>query len=312
MTGEGRATVVVERDHSGEAGRVTGPKSLGRSVRDSQFLLAIRRQRGAQVGLAILLIFSLLAIFPGVVAPYDPSAISFAVGAGPSLHHLLGTTSYGQDVFSQLVWGTRVSLVVALATGAAVALLSVVVGVTAAFVGGGWDKALSSAIDIFLVIPAFPLIIVIASYAKSAGTVVIVLVLVATGWSFGARQLRAQALSLKEREFVLAAVTRGERKWYIILRELLPSMTSLIAAVFLSAALYAVLAYAGLQFVGLGSTTVQSWGSMLYWSESAQALQSGESLWEIAPAVCVALLGAALALLNYAFDGVTNPALRRR
>jgi peptide/nickel transport system permease protein len=138
----------------------------------------------------------------------------------------------------------------------------------------------------------------------------VVIVLVVTGWAFGARQLRSQALSLREREFVLAATTRGERKTRIIITEILPTMTSLIAANFLGAALYAVLTYAGLQFVGLGSTTVQSWGTMLYWSESAQAVQSGESLWEIAPAVCVALLSAGFALLNYTFDDLTNPALR--
>ncbi|MGO9658834.1 MAG: ABC transporter permease [Acidimicrobiales bacterium] len=250
------------------------------------------------------------AIFPGRIAPDNPNTDSFATGLAPSLRHLLGTTSYGQDVFSQLVWGTRVALIVALATGFAVSIISVAIGVTAAFLGGGWDSLLSSVTDIFLVIPAFPLIIVIASYAKNAGTAVVVIVLVVTGWAFGARQLRSQALSLREREFVLAATTRGERKTRIIITEILPTMTSLIAANFLGAALYAVLTYAGLQFVGLGSTTVQSWGTMLYWSESAQAVQSGESLWEIAPAVCVALLSAGFALLNYTFDDLTNPALR--
>src|SRR5262249_50164856 len=144
-----------------------------------------------------------------------------------------------------------------------------------------------------------------------AGLFTLVVVLGALGWSYGARQLRSQTLSLRSRDFLEAARVRGERKLYIILFEILPTMTSLIVASFLGAALYAVLFAAGLQFIGLGDPNSQSWGTMLYWAENNEALGANMALWAIMPGVCVALLGAAFALLNYAFDEISNPALRQ-
>jgi peptide/nickel transport system permease protein len=266
--------------------------------------------RKAVIGASLFLIFTIMAAIPGLIAPYNPSAEIFDPGLPPSWAHLLGTTAYGQDVFSQLVWGARASLIVALAVGALATILAVMVGVSAAFLGGVWDGTLSVVIDVLLVVPAFPLIVVIAAYTNGANMWMLIAVLVLTGWSFGARQLRSQMLSLKRREFLEAAKARGERRLYIVVFEAIPTMTSLIVASFLTAALYAVLAAAGLQFVGLGDPSSLSWGTMLYWAQNSEALNTGMPLWALMPGVCVALLGAALALLNYAFDELSNPALR--
>lgn len=273
-------------------------------------LRSLLSNRKATVGAALLVIFAVMAAIPGVIAPDDPSAEIYKPGLPPSWQHLLGTTSYGQDVFSQLVWGARASLVIALAVGVASTAISVIVGVSAAYLGGLWDGLLSLVTDVLLVVPAFPLIVVIAAYTSGANLLMLIVVLVVTGWSYGARQLRSQMLSLKRREFLEAAKSRGERRSYIVIFEALPTMTSLIVASFLSAALYAVLAAAGLQFVGLGDPSSLSWGTMLYWSQNSEALNIGMPLWAIMPGVCVALLGASLALLNYAFDELSNPALR--
>src|SRR5262249_47940006 len=162
----------------------------------------------------------------------------------------------------------------------------------------------------FLVLPTFPLIIILANYVGKGNLFVILVVLVVTGWSYGANQLRAQAMSLRNRDFLESARVRGERSSYIIVFEVLPTMTSLIVANFLGAALYSVLTAAGLQFLGLGDSSSLSWGTMLYWSQNQQALQSGMPLWSLAPGLCVALLGVSFALLNYAFDEISNPALR--
>jgi peptide/nickel transport system permease protein len=275
-----------------------------------QVAMAIRTNGKAAVGAFLLLIFVLVALFPGVIAKDDPSADAFSRALGPSTAHLFGTTAYGQDIFAQVVYGTRESLVIAVLAGAFATILAVLVGVTAAYVGGVLDDVLSLITDIFLVIPTFPLIIVIAAYTKNASDFVLIIVLVVTGWSYGARQLRVQTLSLRNRDFLVAALLRGERTWRIIIYEVLPNMTSLIVANFLGAALYAVLAAAGLQFVGLGNPSIESWGTMLYWAENNEALQAGMPLWAIIPGVCLALLGAAFALLNYAFDEIGNPALR--
>jgi peptide/nickel transport system permease protein len=264
----------------------------------------------ALVGAVILLIMVVVAVIPNVIAPYNPSAETFPPGLGPSGAHLLGTTSYGQDIFSQLIWGTRVSLVIAVVAGLISTFLSVLIGVSAAYLGGILDGILSLLTDSFLVIPAFPLVVVIAAYSNGGGTPIIIAVLVVTGWSFGARQLRAQALSLRNRDFLAAAQLRGERRLRIIVFEMLPSMTSLIVANFLGAAVYSVLTAAGLEFIGLGNVNTESWGTMLYWAQNNQALTAGIPLWALAPGLAIAMLGGAFALLNYAFDEISNPALR--
>jgi peptide/nickel transport system permease protein len=274
-------------------------------------LSALVGNRKALVGALLLIFFVVLALIPGQLAPYDPNAEIFQPALGPSVHHWFGTTAYGQDVFSQLIWGTRQSLLIAFAVGGLATALAVLFGVSAAYLGGLTDGFLSLVTDVILVIPIFPLVIVLAAYQKNAGFGTLVIVLGALGWSYGARQLRAQTLSLRRRDFLEAARVRGERPFYVILFEILPTMTSLIVASFLGAALYAVLTAAGLQFVGLGDPNSLSWGTMLYWAQNNEALGAGMVAWAVAPGICVALLGAAFALLNYAFDEVSNPALRK-
>jgi oligopeptide/dipeptide ABC transporter ATP-binding protein len=292
-----------------------GPAPMVADVRGSRWgdlWRAIRRNKKAVAGMFILLVFTVIAIFPGQIAPYDGQAEIFLPGLPPSWHHLLGTTALGQDIFSQVIWGTRLSLVIALAVGGLATVLAVLVGVSAGYLGGASDGFLSLVTDVILVLPIFPLIIVIAAYEQNAGLLTLVVVLGVLGWSYGARQLRSQTLSLRRRDFLESARVRGERKSYVILFEILPTMTSLIVATFLGAAIYAVLTAAGLQFIGLGDPNSQSWGTMLYWAQNNEALFTGMAWWAIAPGLCIALLGAAFALLNYAFDEISSPALRVR
>jgi|SRR5579875_233803 peptide/nickel transport system permease protein len=275
-----------------------------------RLLKAVMSNRKATAGLVILLAFSFLALFPGVVAHDNPNAEVYPPSLGPSAAHLLGTTAYGQDLFAQLVYSTRQSMFIAVVAGGLATVLSVAVGVSAAYLGGLADDVLSLVTDVFLVLPAFPLVVVIAAYSKNGGDSILIAVLVVTGWSYGARQLRVQALSLRNRDFLVAARLRGERSWRVIFSELLPTMTSLIVAIFLGTTIYSVITAAGLQFVGLGNPETLSWGTMLYWAQNNEALQAGSPLWAIMPGVCIALLGAGFALLQYAFDEVSNPALR--
>jgi len=272
---------------------------------------AITTDRKALAGCLLLLFFIVLSVFPTEIAPYNPSAEIFSPGLGPSGLHWLGTTALGQDVYSQLIWGARASMIIALAVGLISTVISVVVGIASAYLGGFADGVLSLITDVLLIIPTFPLIVVIAAYARSENDLTLIIVLTITGWSYGARQLRSQALTLRNRDFLEAARVRGERSLYVILFEMLPTMTSLVVASFLGAALYAVLAAAGLQFIGLGDPSSQSWGTMLYWAQNNDALQTGMPLWAIMPGVAIAVLGAAFALLNYAFDEISNPALRK-
>ncbi|WP_377267686.1 dipeptide/oligopeptide/nickel ABC transporter permease/ATP-binding protein [Peterkaempfera sp. SMS 1(5)a] len=271
---------------------------------------ALRGSRKATAGAVILLLFAVMAAFPGLFTSVRDANALDAPRLGPSTGHLLGTTALGQDIWSQLIYGTRQSLVIALVAGFLATVLSVLVGVSAAYLGGLLDDLLSVLINVVLVIPAFPLIIILAKYAGRGSLTVMLTVLVVTGWSYGANQMRAQALSLRNRDFLEAARVRGERRSYIIVAEVLPTMTSLIVANFMGAALYSVLSAAGLQFLGLGDPNSASWGTMLYWAQNQQALQTGSPLWSVAPGLCVALLGASFALINHAFDEIGNPALR--
>jgi len=271
---------------------------------------AVRSNRKAAAGAVLLAVFILLSLFPGVIAKDSPSADAYQPRLGLSAAHLLGTTAYGQDMFAQLVWGTRNVMIIAFTVGLATTAIAVLIGVAAAYLGGLWDASLNVLTDVLLVIPLFPLLIVIAAYARNGGTLVLILVITATSWSYTARQLRSQALTLRSRDFLEAARVRGERKLYVIVMEVIPTMTSLIVASFLTNALYAVLFASSLQFIGLGDPDTVSWGTMLYWAQNNAALQTGQPLWAIAPGACIAALGAAFALLNYAFDEIGNPALR--
>jgi peptide/nickel transport system permease protein len=271
---------------------------------------AVRSNHKATVGTVLLVIFILIALFPGVIAHDSPSQDAYPAQLGISTAHLLGTNHYGQDLFAQLVWGTRNVLIIAFVVGLATTGIAVLVGVAAAYLGGLWDNSLSVVTDVLLVIPLFPLLIVIAAYAHGGGTLVLIVAITVTSWSYTARQLRSQALTLRNRDFLEAARVRGERRLYIIVVEVIPTMTSLIVASFLTNALYAVLFASSLQFIGLGDPNTVSWGTTLYWAQNNAALQTGEALWAIAPGACIAVLGAAFALLNYAFDEIGNPALR--
>jgi peptide/nickel transport system permease protein len=274
-----------------------------------RFIRVVLRNRKAVAGAVILLVMVFVAAFPGLVAPYDPQAPNFAQNALPSPAHLLGTTQLGQDVFSQLIWSTRLTMIVTLIVSVIATFISMIVGVTAAYVGGVTDRVLTVITDVFLILPVLPLLILLAAYLPP-GVTSLTIVLVITSWAFQARQLRSQGLSIRNRDFLIAARARGERSMYIILVEIVPTMTSLLAASFLSLAVYIVGFAASLQFLGLGNSSELMWGTMLYNSQQAAALEAGNPWWALAPGAAVALMGVGFALLNYAFDEIGNPALR--
>jgi peptide/nickel transport system permease protein len=274
-----------------------------------RFLRLVKRNRKATVGAVILLVMAFVAVFPGLIAPYNPRAPIFPPDLLPSRKHLLGTTDIGQDVFSQLIWSTRLTLGVTLLVSAIATLVSMIIGVTAAYAGGVTDRVLMVVTDVFLIIPVLPLLILLAAYLPP-GVTSLVLVLCLTSWAFQARQLRSQGLTMRSREFLVAARVRGERPSYIIFVEIVPTMTSLLAASFLALGVYIVGFAASLQFLGLGNSSDLMWGTMLYNAQQSAALEAGNPWWALAPGAAVGLLGAGFALVNYAFDEIGNPALR--
>ena len=262
------------------------------------------------IGLFLLLLFVAVALLAPIIAPYSPKDTSFIPFDLGSAAHPLGTTALGEDVLSQLIWGTRLSLLVGLLAGAIATFVSVVIGLVSGYAGGVVDEVLSTFTNIFLVIPPLVLLILLAAYIKVEGVLPIIFVIALTGWAWGARVLRAQTLTLRNRDFVEAARVVGEGGGRIVFAEILPNMLSLIAANFFGAALFAVLSEAGLEFLGLGDVGIVTWGTMLYWAQTNQAFLLNQWAWMIAPGLCIALLGTSFALLNFAIDEITNPKLR--
>ena len=268
------------------------------------------------IGLVLLGFFLIFAIVGPWIAPYGPGAsvsTTNGVPQPPSAAHWLGTTQLQQDVFSQLLVGGRSMLIVAFLAGAVATVLSVVIGVTAGFLSGLTDDLLSMLANFFLVLPALPLLIVIFGFLPSSGgsnDLLIGLIIAITGWAFGARVLRAQTLSLRNRDYVDSARLAGERNWRIIGYEILPNLLPIVASSFLFTVLYAVGTYTAMAFLGLVNPTHWSWGTMLFWAQSANAEISGYWWWYLPPGLAVAFLGTALALLNFGVDEFINPRLR--
>jgi peptide/nickel transport system permease protein len=266
--------------------------------------------RKALVGMTVLMLFVLIALFAPLIAPGDPLDFAALPNLPPTAEHWFGTTGQGQDVFAQVIWGARVSLGVGFASALAMMLIGTILGMVAGYFGGVVDDALSLLINVFLIIPSVPLAVVLAAYLPQ-GPLTITLVLAITGWAWNARVLRAQTLALREKDFVAASVVGGERKLRIIFSELLPNTFSLIVSGFIGATIYAIATEVGLEFLGLGNiSTVVSWGTILYWSQNNAGLVTGAWWTIVPPGLCVALVGCALTLLNSALDEVTNPRLR--
>jgi peptide/nickel transport system permease protein len=272
-----------------------------------------RLPTNAKVGVILLAFFVLAAIIGPLVTPYDPSfqnpSPSLSMQA-PSAAHLLGTTQSGQDVLSQLLVGIRLTLELAVIVGVVATALAVIVGVTAAFLGGFWDELLSLLTNVFLVIPALPLLIVLLGYLSQRGQGPTILVLSLLGWPWGARLIRAQTMAIRGRDFVAASRETGEQTWRILAFEIIPNETGLIAASFVNTVLYAIGASVALAFIGVTDLSSWSLGTMLYWAQSQQALQLGAWWWFAPPGIAVALMGTALVLLNTGFDELGNPRLR--
>ncbi len=279
------------------------PNSRSRKVR--RFF----RNRKATLGLSILLIFIALALLAPVLVPGDPMEFVDRPHLKPSAAHLFGTSGQGQDVFAQVVWGAQKTLLVAFAVGIATTLIGTAIGMAAGYFGGAIDETLSLIINLFLIIPGLPLMVVLAAFMRPGPTTMI-FVLTLTGWAWPARVIRSQTLSLREKDFVSAAVVSGERSARIIFAEILPNMTSLVTSSLIGSTTYALGASIALEFLGLGNVSQASWGVILFWAQNNAALLTG-AWWTFVPVgLCMALLAFALALLNYSIDEIVNPRLR--
>lgn len=292
---------------------VPGPGRSGTGLR-GRLALAVRAGRRSPkliAGTAILSLFAFVTAFGPLLAPDNPSADSQQILSGPSLHHLLGTTYSGQDVLSELLTGTRTTILAAVVAALLAELISVAIGVTAGYLGGLPGEGLSAVANVVLVLPVLPLEIILAAYFPNLDWLGVALIIAITSWPFNARVLRAQTLSMRRRPFVDAARSAGEPNWRIIATVIVPNLRAVILTGLLFNLLFATLVQTSLAFLGIGNVTDWSWGTMFYWIENAQASLRGAWWWYVPPGLCIGLFGLGLGLVNLGLDEHLNPRLRR-
>lgn len=264
------------------------------------------------VGLSLAAVIILWAIF-GPLVVGDPNAISTLAFAPPgSQGHLLGTTQTGQDVWAQIAWGTRGSLIIGLTVGILATVLSAIFGVLGAYIGGAIDEVFALFTNVVLVIPGLPLVIVIGNYVpqNQRGLFLIAVVLAITSWAGSARVLRAVTLSVRNRDYVAASKVSGEKTWRVLAVEILPNLIPVMASQFVFAIIFAILGEAGLSFLGLGANNSFTLGTILFHAYNDLALTQGAWWWFVPPGLTIALLGCALSLINFSIDEIINPKLR--
>ncbi|WP_345718650.1 ABC transporter permease [Kineosporia mesophila] len=263
------------------------------------------------VGLTLVVAIGLFGAF-GPFFVGDPDAINDIGLSGPSGANLLGTTQTGQDVLSQLAFATRGSLQIGLLVGVMATVLSAFFGIYGAYLGGFADEAFSLLSNVFLVIPGLPLVIVISGFVppEDRGLWTIALVLALTSWAASSRVLRAQTLSVRNRDYVAASQLAGERPWRVIAVEILPNLLPVLASQFVYAVIAAILGEAGLSFLGLGASNSSTLGTMLFYAQNGFALPLGAWWWFVPPGLIIALFGMGLSLINFSIDEIIDPKLK--
>ncbi|GAA2839585.1 ABC transporter permease [Crossiella cryophila] len=262
------------------------------------------------IGLLLIGFFVLLAVIGPWIAPYDPSQRSSALLEPPSAAHWFGTTHIGQDIFSQILVGARSVILVGFLAGGVASVLAVLVGVTSGYLSGAVGESLSMVSNVFLVLPALPLVIIVTATLPGTGDITVAMVIGFTSWAWGARVLRAQTLSLRRRDYVEAARATGEPTWRIILFEIMPNLSAVIASNFVGTVIFAVMSEITLAFIGVSGISEWNWGTILFWAQSQQALAQGAWWWFVPAGLAIALLGTALSLLNFGIDEFVSPRLR--
>lgn len=215
-------------------------------------------------------------------------------------------------MFSQVVYGGRISLSVAASAAAITMGIAIVLGLLAAYKGGWTDDLINLLTNIFLVIPGLPLLIVISSFLKSTGPTIMALTIGFTSWAIPTRILRSQAMSLRNRDFILAAKVAGESTSRIVFGELMPNMLSRIAADFAQVFVQAIFFEAALEFLGFGDANSISWGTILFWATNNSTLIQGEWWHFVFPGLAISLTILAIVMINYGIDELSDPRLRRQ
>ncbi len=291
------------------------------SLRRERFSTSVRRLRGfwalyresriGMFGLILVLAFIAVALAAPWIAPYDPRALVGRPFERPGENHVLGTDQVGRDIYSQLIWGSRISLMVGLFASAFSVAIGTAIGLFSGYLRGPIDTVMMRITDLFITLPNIPLMLILAAIiGRSVWNIIFVIAV--TGWTGTARMVRAQTLSIKERPYVEAARSVGARDSQIMFRHILPNIIPLIFANAIVGIVNAILSESGLSFLGLGDPTKPSWGLILRYANEAGAMATGRLWFIIPPGVCIMLIAIGFAFSSYSLDQILNPRLRER
>lgn len=271
-------------------------------------LYSVARHPTGRWGLLIVSAICLIALFAANLAPFDPYNIEQRAvrGQPPSLEHWLGTDGSGIDVFSEILYGARISLIVGLSTAFLISITGALAGIAAGYIGGWFDTVMMRLADILMCIPGLPLMIVLATYLGTQFWVII-FIFVVLGWAGLARLIRSQVLSVKTRAYVESAVVSGATSWRVMVRHILPAVSSLVIVngVLMSSGM--ILAEAGLSFLGFGDPRAVSWGKMLSQAQTGSAILLGLWWWIVPPGIAIVLTTMGFLFVGYALEEVMNP-----
>jgi ABC-type dipeptide/oligopeptide/nickel transport system permease subunit len=263
------------------------------------------------IGLGILLGLFLMALLAPQISPYDPFARVDRPFLKPSASHWLGTNDIGQDIASELIYGTRISLLIGLLAALVAVSIGTLVGLLAGYCGGTVDTVLMRLVDVVLVIPFLPLMILLAAYLGPSFWNIIIVIGVLV-WARPARVIRSQALSLRSRGYVVAAESMGGKLGHVLFTHVLPGVMPLALAQFVMAASHSILIEASLGFLGLGDPLRKSWGSILHYAQMRGAFLSGAWLWWVTPpGLMITFASLGFTLVGYALEELYNPRLRK-
>ena len=277
----------------------------------STFRLLIKHKAGL-VGLIILGCFLVVAAFAPVFAPYNPNERVGTPFQPPSFSHLLGTNDIGQDILSEVIFGARISLLIGILSAAVSLVIGTIVGLSAGYLGGKTDIILMRAVDLSLVIPMLPLMILLAAFfGPSFWNIILVIGLLS--WASPARVIRSQVLTVKNKGYVESVNVLGASSWYTITRHILPPTMSIIISQLILMSSRAILTEASLSFLGLGDPTKKSWGIILYYAQARSAFLTDAWLWWILPpGILITILVISFAYIGNALEEIVNPRLRRK
>ena len=254
------------------------------------------------VGITIVAIFALGGLILPFFAPADPALQSTYLKNMPvSWMHWLGTNSLGQDIFWLLVFAIRNSLILGVLVAIGVTIISTVIGLSAGFIGGNFERLLMLVVDSVITIPLLPLLIMLGALIR-ANQAFLVLAIIAFGWAWGARTIRSMALSLREREFINMARFSGANTFDILLREIFPYVTAYMLVNFINTMLFAINTEATLAVIGVSRVEIPTLGSIVFWALNYNALFTGNYVWLVAPIVASVLLFLGLFLASTGFN----------